>query len=74
MPKAKQVTGEEVIDTMRMVVQWYTMYSYCNSKKGCIDCPYNRTQPCGKKSTIEIMSISARTFQKFLKQKEHPVE
>ena len=66
----KKVTGEEVIDSMRLVVQWRTMLDYCRSKQGCTGCPYNAKQMCNKRSTEDVLKRVANVFEIFLKQKE----
>jgi hypothetical protein len=62
-----------VIDAMRLVVQWETMTTYCMSKKGCRDCPYNKKQVCNKMSTETMLKKVAKIFDKFLK-KEVEIE
>lgn len=68
--KEKIVTGEEAIEAMRLLVQWETMTTYCRSKKGCIDCPYNKKQTCNKMSTEKVLRKIAKIFEQFIKQKE----
>ena len=68
------VTPENVINAMRALVQWDTMYTFCQTGS-CKECPYGGEKMiCNKRSTASVMHDVSAVFDRFLKQKEREVQ
>lgn len=62
----------ELYDTLRLVVHWHNMYTFCNERGKAVDgakcktCPYYVDNVCNKLSTKEVLSIAANVFAKYI--------
>lgn len=70
MRKTKEIqirlVDEDVIDTMKLVVQWHDMRYMCLSRSSCIGCPYHGKMLCNRYSTEDIMLVASAIFRDYL--------
>ena len=63
-----------VIDTMKLLIEWDKMYSFCMPDninalgKKCSECPYFDNYVCSKESTSSVLHKSAQIFEEFLEE------
>jgi len=56
-----------VIEKMREVIAFRTMYELCMSKReSCNGCPFWKEQLCTKKSMMDLLVQAADVFEEFL--------
>lgn len=61
--------NKKVIDAMRMIVGWRSLYDLCMGRTDCKGCPASKGKVCTKKDTKTIMNEAADTFKEFLEDK-----
>lgn len=68
MQKEEQQTKnvDYVIYAMASVVEWYDLWTMCQTRSSCIGCPYYRRGICDKESTLNVMKRAAEIFRDFL--------
>ncbi len=63
-PKGKSL--EYVVMAMALVVEWYDLMTFCESRSTCIGCPYRHKNMCDKRSTVSVLKSAAELFKAFL--------
>ena len=66
--------NDEIIDALKLSAQWKDFKDFCNSRKNCKGCPYEKPHTCSYTSTEKIMTSIARAAKKYLTDNGIPIE
>ena len=58
----------KVIDAMKMVIGWRSLYDLCMGRTSCQGCPANKGKICTKKDTKQVMDEASEVFKEFLEE------
>lgn len=57
---------EDVINGMKVMVEWNKLKDFCNLRTNCKDCPYFKHRYCSSVTTEAVMKIAESKFREFL--------
>lgn len=57
---------QEVIDAMRLVVDWQEMYDQCKEREHCLGCGYLESRSCDLISTEAMIKTVSGIFKKHI--------